>query len=126
MSRERRQYKEETKSKFVQAVVVGAIVGGCLSLLDKPTRQIMKANTQQWCRRVTNVVRNPEIVIHQVREATTQMRTAVTKVSDEVALLVETVEELSHIPSEVSQIIEETKEAFAAERKNEALSEHTK
>ncbi|AZV41284.1 MULTISPECIES: YtxH domain-containing protein [Peribacillus] len=124
MSRESRHYrKEEPKSKFVQAVVIGAVVGGCLSLLDKSTRHSVKASTKQWCERINYLAKNPDRVIDQVREATTQMRTTVTKVSDEVALLVDTVEELSHIPSEVSQMIEETKEAFVAEKKKAGLSE---
>jgi gas vesicle protein len=99
--------------KFWRGVLLGALAGGALSLLDKPTRDAVMTNCRRTGRQVTNMVRNPSVMVDKVRNTSEQMRQTVEQVSDDLFFIKEKVEELSEVTPKVVDIVKETKDVFS-------------
>lgn len=53
------EFKMTKKNQFWKGMLLGAIAGGVISLIDKQTRQAMKENIQKTSNKVVYLVRNP-------------------------------------------------------------------
>lgn len=99
-------------NKFWKGVLLGALAGGALSLLDRATRQ----SVAEDCRKVTGTVshyaKNPNELVDQVKDTTVKLRTAFEQVSEDVAFITEKVEELKESTPQVTGMVKDTKAAF--------------
>ncbi|RRN69469.1 YtxH domain-containing protein [Peribacillus simplex] len=123
MSNIREEYKCAKKSKFMQAVFIGALAGAAVSLFDKNTRYSVLENSKSCLSNMKELVKNPNRVLSQVRETSSKVRSTVEKISDDVSFISQKVEEMKDIPSQVAQVVIETKEVFAAEPEDSSSSQ---
>lgn len=110
-------------NKFVKGMLIGAIAGGLLSLLDKNTRTATINNCRTCCEKVTAVVKDPNIVINQVKEVTGKVRNSLDQVTEDIAFITEKVSELTDVTPQVAEIVKETKDAFSRERESDCVEE---
>ena len=97
---------------FWKGIVIGAIAGGAISLLDRPTRKAVSKNIQKTSSQVGYLVKNPSIIGDKVKETANQMRETIEQVSEDVLFIKEKVEELSEVTPQVMDMVKETKDAF--------------
>ncbi|WP_285768539.1 YtxH domain-containing protein [Peribacillus sp. SI8-4] len=120
MSNIREEYNSEKKSKFMQAIIIGAVAGAVVSLFDKTTRTSVLDNSKSCMGNVRDFVKNPNGFLSQVRETSKKVRSTVEKISDDVTFISQKVEEMKDIPAQVAQVVMETKEVFTAENEDES------
>lgn len=97
---------------FWKGILLGAVAGGVISLLDKPTRKAVTKNIQKTSTQVGHVLREPSIIVEKVKTTAAQVRETVEQVSEDVIFIKEKVEELSEVTPQVMDIVKETKDAF--------------
>src|SRR4051812_46662324 len=98
MSNIREEYKCAKKSKFMQAVFIGALAGAAISLFDKDTRNSVLENSKSCMGNMKEFIKNPNGVLTQVRETSSKVRSTVEKISDDVSFISQKVEEMKDIP----------------------------
>ncbi|WP_110926136.1 YtxH domain-containing protein [Bacillus massiliglaciei] len=109
------QYKDEKRSKFMQAVFLGAFAGAAISLFDKETRETVRNNSQKCLAGIKNAAGNPTQFLNQMRDTSAKVRTTIEKISSDVAFISERMEEMKNIPPQVASVVKETKEAFTSD-----------
>ncbi|MFB5198219.1 YtxH domain-containing protein [Neobacillus sp. KR4-4] len=107
------------KNQFWRGMILGAIAGGAISLLDKQTREVMKANVQKNTSRLTYVFRNPGEIAEKVKETAEKVKTTVKQVNEDISFITDKVEELRELTPQVTDMIKETKDTFSKD--DEAL-----
>lgn len=122
MNQVREEYRSQKKSKFMQAVLIGALAGAAVSLFDKSTRKAVIANSKNGLTCMKELIQDPSNLLTQVQETSTEFRSTVEKISNDVSFISKRVEEMKNIPSQVASVVMETKEAFASED-NQAATE---
>lgn len=110
-------------SKFWKGMLLGALAGGALSLLDKQTRVVMKENCQKAASGAASIIKNPRKVTGQIKETAQKVRSTVEQVGEDLAFIAEKVEELRETTPQVTKMIKETKETFAKNDDNAEESE---
>jgi gas vesicle protein len=111
------------KNQFWRGMILGAIAGGAISLLDKQTREVMIENLQKGTAKVTYILRNPGEVTDKVKETAEKFKTTVKQVSEDISYITDKVEELREITPQVTDIIKETKDAFSTNAEEVLLEE---
>ncbi|SMQ65616.1 hypothetical protein SAMN05444673_1310 [Bacillus sp. OV166] len=118
------------KNQFWRGVLLGALAGGAISLLDKQTREVMKENVQKTTTKVTYIMKNPGEITDKVKETAEKLKTTVKQVSEDISYLTDKVEELREITPQVTDILKETKDTFTKSDEeillNEVLGEEEK
>ncbi|WP_248562751.1 YtxH domain-containing protein [Niallia sp. NCCP-28] len=92
-----------------QGVVLGSLVGASLSLLDKQTRR----NSLQSMQKVKSSVTDLDQLTSSVTTTSEKIKTTAEKVSEDVAFILEKVEELKQVTPAIASIVKETKDAFS-------------
>ena len=109
-----------SSKRFWMGIVVGAIAGGAVSLLEKSTRQAVKEDFSKVSGSVVYVIKNPNEFLDDVKDAANKVRSTVEQVTEDVAFITEKVEEMKEVPPQVSELVKGTKEALSkiADRKS--------
>jgi gas vesicle protein len=105
--------KMTKKNQFWRGMILGAIAGGAISLLDKPTRHIMKEHVQRTSSKVSYILRNPGEISEKVKETAEKIKTTYEQVSEDLSYITDKVEELREITPQVADILKETKDTFS-------------
>jgi gas vesicle protein len=100
-------------NNFWKGILLGALAGGALSLLDTPTRKAVSKNVRMAGTQVGHVLREPSIIVNKVKETATQVRETVEQVSEDVNFIKEKVEEITEVTPQVMDMVKETKDAFS-------------
>lgn len=108
--------KQESK-KFFGGMLLGAIVGGAITLLDKETRKTVFANVKKTGSNVTYYIKNPQVVVDQVKDGASRLRTTVEQVSEDISFIAEKVEQLKEVTPAVTDLVKDTQEAFSCDKK---------
>ncbi|WML28086.1 YtxH domain-containing protein [Neobacillus sp. OS1-33] len=111
------------KNQFWRGMLLGALAGGAISLLDKQTREVMYENVQKTTRKVTYVLKNPGEVTEKVKEAAEKLKTTVKQVSEDISYITDKVEEFREITPQVTDILKETKDTFTKSDEELLLAE---
>ncbi|MBT2727564.1 YtxH domain-containing protein [Bacillus sp. ISL-75] len=111
------------KNQFWRGVLLGALAGGAISLLDKQTREVMKENVQKTTTKVTYIMKNPGEITDKVKETAEKLKTTVKQVSEDISYITDKVEELREITPQVTDIIKETKDTFTKSDEEILLNE---
>ncbi|EKN63665.1 hypothetical protein BABA_24460 [Neobacillus bataviensis LMG 21833] len=118
------------KNQFWKGMLLGALAGGAISLLDKPTREAMKENVQKTSGKVAYIVRNPGEIADKVKGTAAKIKTTFEQVSEDISYITDKVEELKELTPQVTNILKESKEAFTdseeADHIDEVLGEGVK
>lgn len=106
-------------NKFWKGILMGALAGGAISLLDKETRRSVIESCKNTTKEVSYLVTHPNEIAEKVKERTAQIRSTVDQVSEDVSFIAEKVEELREVTPTVVGIVNDTKEAFKNEEEND-------
>lgn len=104
------------KSLFWKGVFYGAIAGGALTMLDKNTRESAAAFCKKTASSTAYYVKHPNETYNNVKEFSAKVKMAAQQVSEDVAFITETVEELRDAAPQVTTLVENTKSAFKGEK----------
>lgn len=102
-------------NKFWKGILLGALAGGAISLLDKETRQAVAEGVKKGTKEVSYCITHPAEIAEKVREKAQELRNTVEQVSEDVSFIAEKVEELREVTPAVASIVNDTKEAFKEE-----------
>lgn len=108
-------------NKFFKGVMLGAVAGGLLSLLDRTTRQEVGSTLKNSGNYISAYSKNPQRLVDTSREVYEKLRTTADQVSRDIHFISEKVDEIKGMTPQVKEIIEETKETF--EDSSEAYKE---
>ncbi|CAH0345197.1 YtxH domain-containing protein [Bacillus sp. CECT 9360] len=108
-------YSTATRSRFTQALIIGAIAGAAISLFDRGTRRSVMNSSKRYVTDVRTMVTHPNSALDQVTEATAKLRTTIENISEDIAFITARVEEMKDIPPQVAQMVKETKDAFVSD-----------
>ncbi|MEH7501963.1 YtxH domain-containing protein [Neobacillus drentensis] len=111
------------KNQFWRGMLLGALAGGAISLLDKQTREVMKENVQKTTTKVTYILKNPGEITDKVKETAEKLKTTVKQVSEDISYITDKVDELREITPQVTDILKETKDTFSKSYESRLLEE---
>ncbi|WP_394557729.1 YtxH domain-containing protein [Priestia aryabhattai] len=100
------------RNKLVEGIVIGAIIGGAVSLFDKETRSSVIQGSKKLKDKTTTLIQHPELVTDTVKEKYETIRTTIEQVSEDVSFVAGKVEKLKETTPQVMEILNDTKEAF--------------
>ncbi|MDH2358015.1 YtxH domain-containing protein [Priestia megaterium] len=100
------------RNKLVEGIVIGAIIGGAVSLFDKETRSSVIQGSKKLKDKTTTLIQHPELVTDTVKEKYETIRTTIEQVSEDVSFVAGKVEKLKETKPQVMEIVNDTKEAF--------------
>lgn len=100
-------------NNFWKGVLIGAVAGGALSMLDKQTRNAVMTNYQKASKNVTYLVKNPSVIVDKVKTTSEQMRQTFEQVSEDIFFIKDRVEELSQVTPNFVDRVEEKRDAFS-------------
>ena len=106
------------KNKLLQGIIIGALAGAAISMLDRSTRESVIACSKKRYHQVKDLVENPEQVIEQVRETSDKIKSTIESITEDVAFITNQVEVLRDIPQQVVTAVRETKEEMKGENGN--------
>jgi gas vesicle protein len=121
-----RRVKTLGNNKFLKGVMLGAVAGGLLSLLDKTTRQEVGVTLKNSGTNISKYSKNPKMLAETSKDVYEKLRTTADQVSKDIQFISEKVNEIKDMTPQVKEMIEETKETFedSTETYKEAFSEH--
>ncbi|MCM2533903.1 YtxH domain-containing protein [Neobacillus pocheonensis] len=111
------------KNQFWKGMLLGAIAGGTISLLDKHTRSVMRENLQNASSQVSHILRNPGEISKKVKRTAVKIKTTVEQVSEDINYIVGKVDELTELTPQVTDRLKETKNAFSESKETALLEE---
>ncbi|KQU63057.1 hypothetical protein FZC83_06680 [Rossellomorea marisflavi] len=113
------------KSKFFQGVLLGAVAGGLLSLLDKTTRREVGASLKNGSSYISTYAKDPKQLVEASKEVYEKLSVTADQVTRDFRFISEKVDELKGMTPQVKDLIEETKETFedSSEAYKEAFKE---
>lgn len=100
------------RNKLVEGIVIGAIIGGAVSLFDKETRSSVIQGSKKLKDKTTTLIQHPELVTDTVKEKYETIRTTIEQVSEDVSFVAGKVEKLKETTPQVMEIVNDTKGAF--------------
>ncbi|KRF48115.1 MULTISPECIES: hypothetical protein [Priestia] len=100
------------RNKLVEGIVIGAIIGGAVSLFDKETRTSVIQGSKKLKDKTTTLIQHPELVTDTVKEKYETIRTTIEQVSEDVSFVAGKVEKLKETTPQVMEIVNDTKEVF--------------
>lgn len=106
------------KSKMGKYIVLGALVGGIVSLMDETTRR----HTKEKMDKTIYYAKHPKILKQTVEQEVDKWSTIYSNVSEEVQYFTSQFGDLKELTPQVKQMFVDTKEAFV-ESKDEVQSQ---
>ncbi|MBM7704317.1 YtxH domain-containing protein [Metabacillus iocasae] len=100
------------KSRLVDGILIGALVGAAVSMLHRETREHTIERGKKLKDKTMFAFQNPDVVTATLKEKYEDVRTTIEQVSEDVAFLAGKVEQLKEVTPPVMEIVQDTKEAF--------------
>lgn len=100
------------ESKFVKGMLIGAIAGAGLSLLDRITREDVKYKLRTVSSDVKYYSKNREDLKMKLQEKADQIHTVYNQFSQDAQYLSDKVDELKTLTPQVKTLVTDTKDAF--------------
>jgi len=101
-----------SESKFVKGIVIGAIAGAGLSLLDRVTREDVKYKLRTVSSDVKYYSKNREDLKLKLQEKADQIQTVYNQFSQDAQYISNKVDELKTLTPKVKTLVIDTKDAF--------------
>lgn len=101
-----------SSSKFWKGVIVGAVVGGALSLFDRQTRTAVFGNCRRTTEKVTYYLKHPDEAAQAVTESTRKIRSTIEDLGEDISFITEKVEELRELTPQMVDIVKDTKDVL--------------
>lgn len=109
------------KSKFGTFVLLGALLGGVASLLDRTTRENVIGKSKRAVSTLQYYGTNTDELKLKIQTEKEKYETMFEKFTEDAAYIKEKVDEIKHLTPQVTELVTDTKEAFA-ESKDEYKS----
>lgn len=93
---------------LVKGLLLGGLIGASLSMLDKRTRK----NSMYNMRRLSTSITDFDSMSSSITDTSEKVKQTAEKVSNDVAFILEKVEELKEVTPTIASIVKETKDAF--------------
>jgi gas vesicle protein len=100
------------KNKFFTGVLIGAAVGGLVSLLDRQTRKEVVEMTKSCGTEFSRYAKHPQLVVESSKEIYEKIRTTAGQIEEDVKFINEKIEDIREITPQVKEIIDETKDTL--------------
>lgn len=100
------------KSKFGTFIILGAILGGAASLLDRTTREKLVDKSQKTVHYMQYYMQNKDELKLKVDEQKEKYEMILEKVSGDFAYIKEKVEEIQQVTPQIKELVADTKEAL--------------
>ncbi|PGT79081.1 YtxH domain-containing protein [Bacillus sp. AFS040349] len=104
------------ENKLVRGMVIGALVGAAVSLLDKHTREDVIQAGKNVSSKIKGYVDEPTTLTSEVKQKIDNVKDKVQEVSEDISFLNEKVKELRETTPQVVGLVQETKERFIPKR----------
>lgn len=99
-------------SKFGRFIILGAILGGAVSMFDKSTRQHVVKKTNDMTSQVSYYSKNPDVLKQKLQQQKDKYLSIYEQFSGDAAYIKSQVEELKTLTPQVKDLVVDTKEAF--------------
>ena len=101
------------KSKLIPAVLLGALVGAAISMLDKNTRQHTMETSKKIKDTVTYYAQNRDELVQLVGTKVDQAQSLYASTQENLTSFMTKVEDVKSLPETIMSLVTETKEAFS-------------
>ncbi|MBM7587985.1 gas vesicle protein [Bacillus pakistanensis] len=106
------------KNKFFTGVLIGAAVGGLVSLLDRQTREEVVEMTKSCGTELSRYAKHPQLVVESSKEIYEKIRTTAGQIEEDVKFINDKIEDIREITPQVKEIIDETKDTLHTSSEN--------
>ncbi|MDZ5713392.1 YtxH domain-containing protein [Jeotgalibacillus haloalkalitolerans] len=103
------------KNKLPAGIIIGAVAGGILSMLDPSTRKRTAQALSNTKHSISYYSRNPQELADRASQKADEWREIAEKIQEDIAFLSEKYEEVKSLAPELKETVQETKEAFTEE-----------
>ncbi len=100
------------KNKFLTGVILGAAVGGLLTLFDKQTREDVVRSSKKSGEYISKYARDPKLLMETSKEIYSKIQTTASQVGDDIRFINHKLEEIKEVTPQVKEMIEDTKDNF--------------
>ncbi|WP_413363651.1 YtxH domain-containing protein [Lysinibacillus sp. 3P01SB] len=100
------------KSKLIPAVLLGALTGAVISMLDKNTRQHTIETSKKIKETVTYYAQNSDELVQLIETKVEQAQNLYSSAQKNIDSIMSQVEDAKALPDTVMSMVTETKEAF--------------
>jgi len=114
-------------SKFSTGIILGAVVGGALSLLDSETRRQTFNSARKSKELISYYTSHPRELADQTKSKVERIKNTVDQLQDDFEFLSSKLDEVKDMTPQLKSILVETKETFesSGETYKHALSDST-
>ena len=106
------------KSKFIPAVLLGALAGAAISMLDKSTREHTIETSKKIKDTVTYYAQNRDELVQLVETKVDQAQSVYASTQENISSLMTKVEDVKALPETIMSLVTETKDAFSKQSPN--------
>ena len=99
-------------SKFGKFIILGAILGGAVSMFDRSTRHQVMRKSNAMIEQVGYYSKNPDVLKHKLQQQKDKYLSIYEQFSGDAAYIKNQVEELKTLTPQVKELVVGTKEAF--------------
>lgn len=99
-------------NKLLKGLLIGAMMGGMLSLLDKKTRQQVISKGKSAAEKIKNYKENPSELTDRVKEKMNLAKKSAAQIKDDLEFITEKIKELQETTPQVLEIVKEAKEKW--------------
>lgn len=99
-------------SKFGRFIILGAITGAAISMLDKSTRRHVMAKSNDMISQVGHYAKNPDDLKQKLQQTKDKYVSIYEQFSGDAAYIKTQVDELKTLTPQVKELVVGTKEAF--------------
>lgn len=103
--------------KFAFGILIGAAIGGAVSLLDPNTRKDVWKMTKTASRKISETVKNPKEKYRMIRAQMEGLRDSFRELNEDLRFMTEKAAEIKELGMETIKTIEETKKVFQSENR---------
>lgn len=100
------------KNKFGKYIVLGAVAGAVVSLLDRYTREQVTATSKKVVDEVGFYAKNPDVLKEKVMTQAEKYQSIYEQFSEDASFLKDKVGELKDLSPQVKELVTDTKEAL--------------
>lgn len=112
-----------SSSKFVKGMMIGALIGGAITLLDKDTRRDLAQKSKKVGANVKKSLSNPKETIQKVQMRAEHFRQIYHEMNDDIRFIAEKAVELKEAGEEAAKLVEETKNEFKNKQNQKELNQ---
>lgn len=109
--------------KLAKGMVIGALVGGAITLFDRETRKDVIRAGKTVGNKVLHVISNPGKTWHGLQEKVNEFQSAYRELNEDIRLIMEKAQEIKEVSLETKELLRETKEVFLEDKSEETPNE---